>query len=57
MGSEGEAEMTTAIIFYWIVSGIAVGSLSKNNDVINDVVCLIFGGFLVPAKLIAKVIR
>lgn len=49
--------MTTAIIFYWIVSGIAVGSLSKNNDVINDVVCLIFGGFLVPAKLIAKVIR
>lgn len=54
--------MIYALVFYWLVCGIRCYLETPlcqlyDREVMMAVLCLIFGGILVPARLIAKVIK
>lgn len=52
--------MIWAIGFYWVVCALAWLSLSRDErrvDGLDLVIALLLGGFILPARAIAKVLR
>lgn len=51
--------MTLLLFFYWIVCGIVVfGKGSSRQSGIGDLIlCMVIGGFLVPAWIVGKALR
>lgn len=43
---------------YWIVSGVAIWIVSPlATDMMDLLFCIVFGGFIFPARILAKLIR
>ena len=44
------------LFFYWVVAGLASWQLSRGHDGFDFALSLLFGGFLVPARALSKLL-
>jgi hypothetical protein len=52
--------MVSIVVFYWLVCGFATwqkSSYTTGNNFLDLSISVIFGGFVIPARLINKILK